>query len=174
MNSCARTVLALLALVALACGRREAPPAPATGAPPPAPAAEAPPPASGPRPIEVASDEGAACDVRFGLALKPGGGVETPVLSFAAGDPVCVALALPSGARARNLSLRWEDVEGRPAGEASVAVAGDPPRAALCLPGAEKLPRGTYSLDVTADGRALASSSFVIADIRQSERVGGA
>jgi len=174
----ARTLLAVLALLALACGRGDdAGRRAASGAPAPPPAATpeaSPPPPSGPAPVTIEAEAGAPFDLRFGLALAPDGRVVTPVLSYAAGDAVCLSLALPPGSSATRLSLRWLDVEDRPAGATSAAVAGDPPRAALCLPGAEKLARGTYTLEVAADGRALGSGTFAITDLRQTERAGGA
>jgi hypothetical protein len=172
------SALVALAIPTLACRERGAPaPAnrePAT-APAPVEAAPASPPAdpepAAPEPQRIGADGGV--EVRFGLALAGNGDVVDPVLSFAAGDPVCVSVQR-LGAPASSLDLAWFDDDGNELGRASAEFAGTPPRAALCLPGAPSLARRTYRLDLTLDGAETDSAQFTIGDLRQSASPGGA
>jgi hypothetical protein len=169
-----------LAALALACGGAErrpragqAPaPEPAT-APVPAPET-APPPATEPEPIAVEPAAPGELDVRFGLGLAADGSITTPVLSFGAGDPVCLSITLPPDVAGTTLVLRWFDVSGALVGETTAALGGAPPRAALRLPGGERLERGDYRIELSVDGRVVGEASFPVSDLRQSERVGGA
>jgi len=163
-------VLTIGMTLALACGedaRTPAPPAPPAPAAPPAEAT--PPPETGPVPVADAPVREGEIDVRFGLDLAADGTLLTPVLSFGAGDPVCLSVRLPAGSAGSSLGLRWFDVADAELGQATAALAGSPPRAALRLPGSERLGAGTYRIELTADGRPLGEASFSISDLRQTE-----
>jgi hypothetical protein len=113
-------------------------------------------------------------DVRFGLGLAADGAITTPVLSFGAGDPICLSITLPTGGAGSTLALRWFDVSGALVGETTAALTGARPRAALRLPGGERLPRGDYRIELEVDGRESGEATFSISDLRQTERAGGA
>ena len=168
------------AALALACGGAERrPPAGQAPAPEPVTAAvpvpeTAPPPVMEPVPIVVEPAAPGELDVRFGLGLAGDGSITTPVLSFGAGDAVCLSVTLPPGVAGTTLGLRWFDLSGVQVGETTAALGGAPLRAALRLPGGERLERGDYRIELTVDGRAVGEANFSITDLRQSERVGGA
>lgn len=170
--------LVALAIFSLACRERTATPAPASTEPaaPAAEAAPATPPAdpvpAEPEPERLGADGG--FEVRFGLALAADGDVVDPVLSFAAGDPVCVSVLRLESAPASSVELAWFDDDGNELGSSSADFGGSPPRAGLCLPGAANLARRTYRLDVAVDGGEVDSVQFTIGDMRQSASSGGA
>jgi hypothetical protein len=165
-------LLAAGAALVLACGGSE----PAQRSPEiaAAPAQPADPPVAGPEPVLIEPAAAGEIDVRFGLGLAADGAVTTPVLSFGAGDPICLSITLPAGGAGSTLALRWFDLSGALVGETTAALTGAPPRAALCLPGGERLPRGDYRIELEVDGRESGEATFSISDLRQSERAGGA
>lgn len=166
------TGAALLVLLALGCGSREAPAPDESAALP-----EEPPPGVEEMPVaeqEPEPDAESGLEVSFGLRLGEGGAIASPVVSFGQGDRVCVGATLPSAASGDALGIRWYDAVGAERGSVGLALTGDPPKGALCLPGSEGLGLGSYSLEFDLSGRPVGDASFTVADSREVARRGGA
>jgi hypothetical protein len=171
------SVLSLVALVLSSVGCRERGAAPESAVPAAAvesaPAANAVPPAD-PEPVppepETVAEGGV--EVRFGLGVSGDGEIVDPVLSFAAGDPVCVSVHRVDGAAAAALEVAWFDDDGRELGRAEAPFQGA--RSGLCLPLAERLALRTYRLDLSIDGVEVDSAQFTVGDLRQRSTGGGA
>ena len=162
--------VAVVSVVA-AC-QRAADTAPSPGA---SPAAEASAPAAepAPQPIEPAADPESGAVVELGLRAGPDRKVADPMLSFAPGDPVCVSIALPQGASGARAEASWFDANDAELGRAGAALEGSPPRAAWCLPGAERLATGSYRLELAVDGTPRSSLQISVTDAREPARHGG-
>lgn len=169
--------LVALALSSVGCRERTAAPAPEGAAPAAAvesAAAEPATPPADPEPVPPEPEtlgEGGV-EVLFGLGVSGDGEIVDPVLSFAAGDPVCVSVRRVDGAAAANLEVAWFDDDGAELGRAEASFAGS--RAGLCLPQAERLALRTYRLDLRIDGVEIDSAQFTIGDLRQRSTGGGA
>jgi len=169
--------LAALTLASVACRERAAAPAPENAAPPAADEAAAAEPAEPPADPEPSPPEpervaGGEVEVLFGLGVSADGEIVDPVLSFAAGDPVCVSVRRLDGAEAATLEVAWFDDDGRELGRAEAPFRGS--RAGLCLPQAGKLALRTYRLDLLIDGVEIDSAQFTVGDLRQRSTGGGA
>jgi len=172
--------VALGALVAVGAGCRAEPSAVSKSAQPaaeeePAELPAEPPPGGEEAVVETQPEVDAASglEVRFGLRAGSDGGVVDPVLSFAHGDRVCVGASL-AGASGERLGLRWFDAAGEEQGSQTLALAGEPARGAVCLPGSERLGLGSYSVEFELSGETIGDAVFAVADSRELSRGGGA
>jgi hypothetical protein len=173
------SVLTLVALTlsSVGCRERAAAPAPESAAPPAASEAAAAAPAAAPTDPEPTPPEpervgGGEVEVLFGLGVGADGEIVDPVLSFAAGDPVCVSVRRVDGAAATRLEVAWFDDDGRELGRAEAPFRGS--RAGLCLPQAGTLALRTYGLDLRIDGVEIDRAQFTVGDLRQRSTGGGA
>ena len=95
------------------------------------------------------------------------------MLSFAPGDPVCVSIALPEGASGTRAEASWFGPDDAKLGRAAADLSGSPPRAAWCLPGAERLALGSYRLELAVDGSPRSTLQISVTDAREPARHGG-
>jgi hypothetical protein len=169
--------LVALTLSSVGCRERTADPAPEGATPAAAietaPAGPAvPPPDPEPIPPEPESVGEGGLEVLFGLGVNGDGEIVDPVLSFAAGDPVCVSVRRIDGVAATTLEVAWFDDDGAELGRAEAPFRGS--RAGLCLPRAERLALRTYRLDLRIDGVEIDSAQFTVGDLRQRSSGSGA
>jgi hypothetical protein len=169
--------LVALTLSSVGCRERTAAPARESAAPTAAvepTAAEPAVPPSDPEPVSPEPEtvgEGGV-EVLFGLGVGGDGEIVDPVLSFAAGDPVCVSVRRVDGAAAATLEVAWFDDDGDELGRAEAPFRGS--RAGLCLPQTGRLALRTYRLDLRIDGVEIDSAQFTVGDLRQRSTGGGA
>lgn len=168
----------LLVSGAIACRKEAVAPRPQTAAENPAsasePVVEGAPSEPVATPVENLSvDEQTGVAIRFGMDPTPDGGVSRPVLSYARGDLAVVSVTVPKAAAGAALVARWYDLDDAQLGEVSATLAGSPPRAALRLAGSERLPLGTFRLDLTIDGSSVGEGNFSVTDSRQTDTQSG-
>lgn len=153
----ASALVVSIALVLGACGKKEAPPAPA---PVPAPVAPAP----APVPPPVAPAPGIAVSaVTLGNAVDASQNVTMPAETFTSKDTIYAAVATTGSAASAAIAAKWTYQDGQVVNESSQTVAPTGPAVTTFhISKPDGWPLGDYAVEISVDGKVIDSKKFTV------------
>lgn len=153
-------IVALAGALALsACGKKEEP---APAAPPPAttpaPAPTTPPPAATPAPAPVA-----VASVDLGTAVGADQKVTAPTTTFTAKDTIYAAVSTTGSAPTATLVAKWTYQDGQLVSESNQTLAPNGANVTTFhIAKPDGWPAGNYKVEITLDGKSVASKDFSV------------